>query len=74
MVTREEFEEMVVDILKVRPASSETISTITGLPSNYVLMKLRRMEKWKIVKPITKKEVMIWAISGDSADILDKKD
>ena len=59
------FELLVADILKGRPASAETISVITGLPSNYVLMKLRRLEKWGIVKPITKKEVIIWALMKD---------
>jgi predicted transcriptional regulator len=65
MNEKDKFEIMVADILRERPASAETISVITGLPTNHVLMKLRRLENWKIVKPITKKEVIIWALTKD---------
>ncbi len=56
-----DFETLVFDIMKDRPVSAETISVITGFHTNYVLMKLRRMEKWGLVEPVTKKEVMMWA-------------
>ena len=63
-----EFEAKVVGILGKRPASSETISFLTGLNSNEVLMKLRRLEKWGLVKPITKKEMIIWkACKGEGS-------
>jgi hypothetical protein len=62
MLEKNDIETMILNIIKTRPCSAETISTITECPSNYVLMKLRRMEKWKIIKPITKKEVMIWGV------------
>jgi len=57
---RYDFEDMVMDIIKDRPASAETISVITGKPTNYVLMMLYRMKKFKIIEPVTKKEVIIW--------------
>ena len=60
-----ELEITITDILKGRPASAETISVITGLPSNLILMKLRKLEKWKVVKPITKKEMIIWGLASD---------
>ncbi len=65
-MSRNDFETMILDIIKDRPASAETISVITGLPTNYVLMKLRRMEKWKLIEPVTKREVIFWAVPRDS--------
>lgn len=62
MPTRTDFEIMVIDIIRDRPASAETISRITGLPTNYVLMKLNKMKKWKEIEPVTKKECIIWGI------------
>lgn len=57
-----EFEARVVEILSKRNVSSDTISFETGLNSNEVLVKLRRLEKWKIVKPLTKKNMIIWGL------------
>ncbi len=68
MSRRDEFEIMVMDIMKDRPVSAETISVITGLRTNYIIMKLRRMQKWGIVKPITKKEVIMWGLPGKSRE------
>ncbi|NIO23004.1 MAG: hypothetical protein GTN38_03190 [Candidatus Aenigmarchaeota archaeon] len=62
MVENYDFEKMLRDILKERPVSVDTISAITGYPSNYIIMKLRRLQKWNEVKPVTKKEVTFWAL------------
>lgn len=62
----DDFEIMVLDIIKDRPASAETISVITGLPTNYILMKLQKMKKWKLIEPVTKREVIFWAIPRDN--------
>ena len=56
----QDLEISIHNILKTRPVSCETISYITGYPTNKILMKLRRMEKWKQVKQTTKKEVIFW--------------
>jgi len=63
-MTKFDFESVIMDLLKDRPASAETISVITGLPTNYILTKLRRMEKWGYVFVTTKKEVLMWSSKG----------
>ncbi|MCX6818187.1 MAG: hypothetical protein NTU57_05015 [Candidatus Aenigmarchaeota archaeon] len=65
MTEAHDLESSIIDILRKRPASAETISHITGLPSNSIGMKLRRMEKWRIIRPITKREMLIWSITKD---------
>ena len=61
MSQEDDFEKMILDIIKDRPASAETISVILSIPTNSVLMKLRKMEKWNLVRPVTKKEVIMWS-------------
>lgn len=65
MCESNELEVMIIDILKKRPASAETISFITGRPINSVLMKLNKMENWKNVKRLTKKKMIIWGLAPD---------
>jgi len=66
MNSKIEFEDVILDILKERPASAETISVITGMPTNYVLMKLQRMRRWGFVEKVTKKEVIMWGVPRSS--------
>jgi len=65
MTEASDLEVSIIDILKERPASSETISNITGLPTNAILMKLRRMENWGILKPVTRRKMIIWGLVKD---------
>ena len=53
-------EDLIYEILIERPASSETISVITHLPSNLIINKLKKMQKWGKIEPVTKKTVQIW--------------
>lgn len=64
MTESSDFEMTTIEILKKRPASAETISAMTGYPINSVLMKLRRLESWGVVKPVTKKKMMIWGLAS----------
>lgn len=65
MTESSDFELATIEILKRKPASAETISALTGYPTNSVLMKLRRLESWGVVKPITKKKMIIWGLPSD---------
>jgi hypothetical protein len=65
MSQEDDFEKMILGIIQDRPASAEGISLVTSIPTNTILMKLRKMEKWNLVKPVTRVNVIMWS-QGDA--------
>lgn len=55
-------ERDILNIIRKRPCSSETISMITGLSPQTVCNELERLSKWGEIQRITKKELIIWGL------------
>ena len=61
-MTTIEFENTILGILEDNSVTAETISIITGMPVNYVLNKLNKMEKWRMVERVTRKPMVVWGL------------
>lgn len=56
-------EEKIKFILNNRNCSSETLSTILGVSKVRVAMEMKRLQKWKEVKIVSKRNSRIWGLS-----------
>ena len=57
-----QFENTILDIINNQSVTAETISVITGMPMNYILNKLNKLEKWGVIERVTTKQMIIWGL------------
>ena len=65
MKTTPQIEDEMMSIIRDQPVTAETISVITGLPVNYVLNKLYKLEKYKVVERVTTRSMIVWGMPRD---------
>ena len=60
-----DLETKIKTILSYRPCSIDTLSILTKSNSRDIIHKMRQLERWKIVKPVTKKYMIMWGLYED---------
>ena len=68
MEMRDELENIILDVSKRKPVTAGTVSAITGLPTNLVLMKMYMLEGYGLIERVTKKTVIFWGMPRNGHD------
>lgn len=62
--TQEQLEDEVLQLLSSGSVSTDTISYILGISSWKANKLLRKLQRWKEVKPITRVSSIVWKKKG----------
>lgn len=53
-------DRLILDLLRERPLSIDSLCLVTGMTRQSVKMKLYKLQKWGLVTPATRKQAFYW--------------